>query len=139
MSGDGDSDPQMLKLGGYIRLQRQMADLSLRRLADMTQVSNAYLSQIERGLHQPSIRVLRSIADALNLSADTLLNQAGMMDGATSRAAGKDQGRDQAGARNPDGPPDTEAAIRADPALSAAEQDALIQVYRSFIRGHSTD
>lgn len=135
MSGDGDSDPQMLQLGGYIRLQRQMADLSLRRLADMTQVSNAYLSQIERGLHQPSIRVLRSIADALNLSADTLLNQAGMMDSAT----GKDRSGDAAGRRTPDGPPDTEAAIRADPALSATEQDALIQVYRSFVRGHATD
>jgi transcriptional regulator with XRE-family HTH domain len=123
MSGD-DSDPQMLQLGGYIRLQRQMADLSLRRLADMTKVSNAYLSQIERGLHQPSIRVLRSIAEALNLSADTLLSQAGMMD-ATVRDP------------EPEGSPlNTEAAIRADPALSASEQEALIQVYRSFIRGH---
>jgi len=127
MSGDGDSDPQMLQLGGYIRLQRQMADLSLRRLADMTQVSNAYLSQIERGLHQPSIRVLRSIAEALNLSADTLLTQAGMMDGTPGRPAAEN------------GKPDTEAAIRADPILTTAEQDALIQVYRSFIRGHGTD
>jgi transcriptional regulator with XRE-family HTH domain len=124
MSEDGDSDPQMLQLGGYIRLQRQMADLSLRRLADMTQVSNAYLSQIERGLHQPSIRVLRSIAQALNLSADTLLNQAGM-DGST--------------VSSPTPATDTEAAIRADPALSVAEQDALIQVYRSFVRDRSAD
>jgi transcriptional regulator with XRE-family HTH domain len=124
MSEDGDSDPQMLQLGGYIRLQRQMADLSLRRLADMTQVSNAYLSQIERGLHQPSIRVLRSIAQALNLSADTLLNQAGM-DGST--------------VSSPAPATDTEAAIRADPALSVAEQDALIQVYRSFVRDRSAD
>ncbi len=133
MSGDEDSDPQMLQLGGYIRLQRQMADLSLRRLADMTKVSNAYLSQIERGLHQPSIRVLRSIAEALNLSADTLLSQAGMMDPAAARDP----------AQNGPGPagsvPDTEAAIRADPALSVAEQDALIQVYRSFIRDRSAD
>jgi len=128
MSEDDDSDPQMLTLGGYIRVQRQMADLSLRRLADMTQVSNAYLSQIERGLHQPSIRVLRSIAEALNLSADTLLNQAGMMDGAPVRSPAKEEP-----------PPDTETAIRADPALSAAEQDALIQVYRSFVRGRSSD
>ena len=128
MSEDDDSDPQMLTLGGYIRVQRQMADLSLRRLADMTQVSNAYLSQIERGLHQPSIRVLRSIAEALNLSADTLLNQAGMMDGETVRSPAKEGS-----------PPDTEAAIRADPALSAAEQDALIQVYRSFVRGRASD
>jgi transcriptional regulator with XRE-family HTH domain len=127
MPGDGDSDPQMLQLGGYIRLQRQMADLSLRRLADMTQVSNAYLSQIERGLHQPSIRVLRSIAEALNLSADTLLSQAGMTDGAPVRD------------RTQEGRTDTEAAIRADPALSPAEQEALIQVYRSFVRDRSSD
>ena len=128
MPEDGDSDPELLTLGGYIRVQRQMADLSLRRLADMTQVSNAYLSQIERGLHQPSIRVLRSIAEALNLSADTLLSQAGMTDGAPAREPAQN-GR----------PPDTEAAIRADPALSSAEQDALIQVYRSFIRARSAD
>ncbi|HST81555.1 MAG TPA: helix-turn-helix transcriptional regulator [Kineosporiaceae bacterium] len=132
MSGDGDSDPQMLQLGGYIRLQRQMADLSLRRLADMTKVSNAYLSQIERGLHQPSIRVLRSIAEALNLSADTLLSQAGM-EGATPRDPAQPRSASEAPL------PTTEAAIRADPALSAAEQEALIQVYRSFIRGHSPD
>jgi transcriptional regulator with XRE-family HTH domain len=119
---DEDSDPQMLQLGGYIRLQRQMADLSLRRLADMTQVSNAYLSQIERGLHQPSIRVLRAIAQALNLSADTLLNQAGM-DGSAMPA--------------PAATTDTEAAIRADPLLTSTEQEALIQVYRSFVRARS--
>lgn len=46
--------------------------------APLTDVSNAYLSQLERGLHQPSIRVVRSIADASNISAETLLEQAGM-------------------------------------------------------------
>ena len=131
MSGDDDSDPQMLQLGGYIRLQRQMADLSLRRLADMTKVSNAYLSQIERGLHQPSIRVLRSIAEALNVSADTLLSQAGMMNAATAADSAPREPAPEAP------PPTTEAAIRADPALSATEQEALIQVYRSFVRGHT--
>ena len=49
-----DDDPRVRQLGQYIRLQRQMADLSLRGMADLTKVSNAYLSQIERGLHQPS-------------------------------------------------------------------------------------
>jgi transcriptional regulator with XRE-family HTH domain len=98
----------------------------------MTKVSNAYLSQIERGLHQPSIRVLRSIAEALNLSADTLLSQAGM-DGATPRDPAQPPSASEAPL------PTTEAAIRADPALSAAEQEALIQVYRSFVRGHSPD
>ena len=107
------------QLGEYIRAQRQLADLSLRRLADMTEVSNAYLSQIERGMHQPSIRVLRSIAVALNVSADTLLAQAGLLDttadpSQTSPAT------------------DTETAIRNDPTLTPDDRDALIRVYRSL-------
>jgi transcriptional regulator with XRE-family HTH domain len=99
-------------------MQRQMADLSLRRLADMTQVSNAYLSQIERGLHQPSLRVLRAIADALDVSADTLLAQAGLLD--------------PPGTGSPSS--DTETAIRADPLLSPEDREALIRVYRSLRR-----
>ena len=122
MAGNGENDPQWLQLGQFIRVQRQMADLSLRRMAEMTQVSNAYLSQIERGLHQPSLRVLRAISDALHVSADTLLAQAGLLDPAVT----------------PDGREprtDTEAAIRSDPLLTAEEQDALIRIYRSFT-GH---
>ena len=30
----------------------------------MTSLSNPYLSQVERGLHQPSVRVLKLISDA---------------------------------------------------------------------------
>ena len=53
--------------------------MSLRDLADLTNVSNPYLSQIERGLHEPSVRVLKAIADALNVSIDTLLIRAGLV------------------------------------------------------------
>ena len=106
------------QLGEYIRAQRQLADLSLRRLADLTEVSNAYLSQIERGMHQPSIRVLRSIAAALNVSADTLLTQAGLLDPAADPPEAA--------------PTDTEAAIRNDPALTPDDRDTLIRVYRSL-------
>src|ERR1700754_1759681 len=81
MVDEAGQDDKLGGLGSYIRMQRQLADLSLRQLADLTKVSNAYLSQVERGLHQPSLRVLRSIADALNLSADTLLVKAGMPTG----------------------------------------------------------
>jgi transcriptional regulator with XRE-family HTH domain len=119
MTADEEWDPRLQQLGEYIRVQRQLADLSLRRLADMTHVSNAYLSQIERGLHQPSLRVIRSIADALNVSADALLAQAGMVDGPTTTPAA-------------DGFPDTEAAIRSDPDLTDDEREALIAVYRSY-------
>ena len=52
---------QVLALGEVIRTQRQLAKLSLRDLAALTDVSNAYLSQVERGMHEPSVRVLREI------------------------------------------------------------------------------
>ena len=66
-------------LGAFIRTQRKMANLSLRQLAELTSLSNPYLSQIERGLHQPSVRVLKAISEALNVSAETLLTQAGLI------------------------------------------------------------
>src|SRR5205814_8873791 len=92
---------QLSALGELIRSQRRLANLSLRELAERTNVSNPYLSQIERGMHEPSVRVLRSIARALNLSAETLLAQAGLLEGATAPTDGAEPA------------PDTEAAIRA--------------------------
>ncbi len=71
----------MNALGEFIRAQRQLANLSLREMASMTSVSNAYLSQVERGLHQPSLKVLHSIAAALQLSTEQLLAQAGWASG----------------------------------------------------------
>jgi len=103
-------------LGTYIRAQRQLADLSLRQLAAMTNVSNAYLSQIERGLHQPSVKVLRSIASALNLSGETLLAQAGLISAEPQAAKVAD----------------TEAAIVADPELTEQEKQILVGLYRQF-------
>ena len=71
---------QLGPLGAFIRAQRQLADLSLREMAAMTRISNAYLSQVERGLHQPSLTVLRAIADALGLTTEQLLAKAGFKD-----------------------------------------------------------
>ena len=119
MAEDEGWDARQRALGEYIRVQRQLADLSLRQLAQLTQVSNAYLSQIERGLHQPSLRVLRSIADALDLSADTLLTQAGL------RSAAAHDGE-------PAERTDTEAAILSDPYLTAEERETLVRVYRGL-------
>ena len=116
-------DPRVRQLGEYIRLQRQMADLSLRGMADLTKVSNAYLSQIERGLHQPSLRVLQAIAEALNIPADTLLAEAGVMSGSADQAPGTRSG--------------TEAAIRSDPDLTPEEREALLRIYRSFVEGRA--
>jgi transcriptional regulator with XRE-family HTH domain len=121
-SGD-DVDPRVRQLGQYIRLQRQMADLSLRGMADLTKVSNAYLSQIERGLHQPSLRVLQAIAEALNIPPDTLLAEAGVMSGAGDHSTESQTG--------------TEAAIRSDPHLLPEEREALLRIYRSFVEGRS--
>lgn len=112
---DGRPDP----LGAFIRAQRQMANLSLRQLSALTDVSNPYLSQLERGLHQPSMRVLRSIAAALNISAETLLEQAGLNQ---EPAVPNDQA--------------TEAALRSDPRLTESQKRALLTVYRSYIEAN---
>ena len=106
---------QVEALGQFIHAQRKLARLSLRELAARTEVSNAYLSQLERGLHAPSIRVLRSLADAFNLSAETMLEQAGLVD---------DDPDDDASS--------VEAAIKTDPKLDASQKEALLTVYRGF-------
>jgi len=114
-----DSNGQMKSLGNFIRIQRNLANMSLRQMADLAEISNPYLSQIERGVHEPSIHVLRSIAQALNLSAESLLAQAGLLD----------DDRDHS-------PADTEAAIRGDGRLSEAQRQALLAVYRSYVIGN---
>jgi len=130
MSTEGNSNgrwsAQVNALGGFIRAQRQLANLSLREMAAMTSVSNAYLSQVERGLHQPSLKVLRSIADALSLSTDQLLSQAGWARGTeTSEDAGAASSSTVT----------TEDAIRADPRLTPDQRTALLGVLRSFVEG----
>ena len=135
-AGRAGSDPwsaQMDALGGFIRAQRHLANLSLREMASLTSVSNAYLSQIERGLHQPSLKVLRSIADALNLSTEQMLAQTGWMRGGNGHRAEPEREP----APNRGGAPDTEDAIRRDPRLSPAQREALLGVYRSFVEGSS--
>jgi transcriptional regulator with XRE-family HTH domain len=116
---------QMEALGAFIRSQRKLANLSLRQLAEMTTLSNPYLSQIERGLHQPSVRVLKLLSGALNVSAETLLAQAGLLDQAAGEAAPAAD----------DAPPaSVEAAIIADGRLADEQKAALLAVYRSMLR-----
>jgi transcriptional regulator with XRE-family HTH domain len=102
-------------LGSFIRAQRKLANLSLRELAALTDLSNAYLSQIERGLHEPSVRVLRSVAQALGVSPATVLAQAGLLDEEPSDGSA------------------TEDAIRKDPLLTQSQKRALLGVYRSYV------
>jgi transcriptional regulator with XRE-family HTH domain len=115
--------------GSFLRAQRQLANLSLREMAARTKVSNAYLSQLERGLHAPSVRVLRSIARALDLSTEVMLAQAGLFepDPATENGATEN------GTDRPAEPLGTEAAIRDDPRLTEDQKGALLRVYRSFL------
>lgn len=110
-------------LGAFIRSQRKIAQLSLRQLAELTSLSHPYLSQIERGMHQPSVRVLKLISEALNMSAETLLAQAGLL----SQAAGDPAG----GAKAAEA---VAEAIRADQRLTEEQKAALIAVYDSMLR-----
>ena len=81
MTSDNGSRPHRLPdVGAYIREQRRNAQLSLRKLAESAGVSNPYLSQIERGLRQPSAKILKGIATALQVSAETIYAQAGILD-----------------------------------------------------------
>jgi transcriptional regulator with XRE-family HTH domain len=116
-SDDAGGRSQLERLGRLIREQRNLAEMSLRDLAARTNVSNPYLSQVERGLHEPSVRVLRSIAKALNMSAETLLVQAGLIDGG--------------GEGSP--PPTVTAAVQADDRLTDDQKAALLAVYRSYL------
>jgi transcriptional regulator with XRE-family HTH domain len=104
------------ELGDFIRLQRELAQLSLRQLGEMAQVSNAYLSQIERGLYRPSAQVLKSIADALHVSAEAMYARAGLLDEEGKRP-----------------PADVEEAIRLDERLTSEQKDTPIRVYRGFL------
>jgi transcriptional regulator with XRE-family HTH domain len=142
-------DTQMQALGAFIRDRRKSANLTLRQLAERTRLSNPYLSQIERGLHQPSVRVLRLLSDALNVSAETLLTQAGLLQAAAATVPGGQSGaagitESAPGAPNAAGPADlttvalgqpgsVESVIRADQRLTAQQQTALIAVYNSML------
>ena len=115
-------DGPQCDLGSFIRAQRQMDNLSLRQLSALAEVSNPYLSQLERGMHEPSLRVLKSIADALNLSAETLFEQAGLIKSV-------DRTDDAA----------TESAIQTDRRLTSAQRRALLTVYRSYVEANTEE
>jgi len=115
-------DGQMQALGAFIRSKRKLANMSLRQLAERTKLSNPYLSQIERGLHQPSVRVIRLISDALNVSTETLLAQAGLLHRDSHHRVEADPA-----------PPDIETAIRSERRLTDDQKSALIAVVRSML------
>ena len=111
-------------LGQFIREQRQLARLSLREMARLSSVSNAYLSQIERGLHEPSMRVLRALADALGVPLEELVRQGAPEAGPDSLEAADQRAGESA----------VERAIRAEPRLSVAQKQALLGVFNGFLQ-----
>lgn len=104
-------------LGGYLREQRQQAQLSVRQLADRSGISNPYLSQIERGLKKPSAEILQALAKGLRISAEQLYVHAGILDEA----------------REAEALIDTRMAIMSDPLLSTKQRKVLLDLYASFV------
>jgi transcriptional regulator with XRE-family HTH domain len=104
-------------VGEFIKAQRELANLSLRQLAEMASISNPYLGQIERGIYKPSADVLKNIATALRISAESMYAQAGLLDEGPA----------------PEGTASVEGAIKADGALSTDQKETLIRIYRGFV------
>jgi transcriptional regulator with XRE-family HTH domain len=104
---------RMRDLGDFIRDQRRMARLSLRKLSELAGISNPYLSQIERGLRKPSAEILQAIARALRISAETLYVRAGILE-----------------AR--EGEHDLVAEILRNPTITERQKQVLIEIFRSF-------
>ena len=107
-------------LGEFIRDQRRVGHLSLRKLSEMAGISNPYLSQIERGLRKPSAEILQQIARALEISAETLYVRAGILE-------------DRAGTA------DLVGEILRDPFLSEDQKKTIVRIYASFRRENGND
>ncbi len=105
---------RLAALGALLREERRAAGLSQRELAERAKVSNAYLSQVERGLYRPSAQVLKSIADALQVSVESMYARAGLLDDDSTPE------------------PDVEQAISLDDSLTAEQKEALIRLYRTM-------
>ena len=101
-------------IGDYIRRQRQLANISLRKVAQQSGISSAVLKEIEGGLRNPSRTIIQSIAGALRLSAETLYLQAGVLDPQDTEEMG------------------TVQEIRRDPSLTQRQREALIEIYEAF-------
>jgi transcriptional regulator with XRE-family HTH domain len=108
-------EERLAELGEFIRAQRELAQMSVRRLADLAGVSNPYLSQIERGLRRPSAEILQQLAKALKISVETLYVRAGFLS-------------DDEAER-----PNVREAIGRDPLLTAEQKQALLNVYDSYL------
>ena len=114
-------EERLVELGDFIRSQREVARISVRRLAELADVSNPYLSQIERGLRKPSADILQQIAKALQISAEQLYIRAGLLS-VEDETAGS-----------------VELAVLTDGRLSEEQKSVLLDLYASFIAGGDTE
>ena len=114
-------DRRLADVGEFIKSQREVARMSVRHLADLAGVSNPYLSQIERGLRNPSAEILQQIARALQISAETLYERAGLLPA---------DGAPRGGVRD---------AIAGDADLTAEQRQALLNVYESFVGSNRSE
>ena len=105
-------------LGDYIKEQRGFAQYTLRQLAEVTGISNPYLSQIERGLRKPSAEVLQQIAKALRISAEALYVRAGILEARESDRS--------------DGDRSVAEALLSDSSITERQKRALLDIYESF-------
>ncbi len=120
-NNDRRRSSQRQGLGEFIKSQRRLEQMSIRELAKRTEISNPYLSQIERGLHEPSVRILNAISKALNVSLSSLLSHLEPFEenGGTSHA---DVNQSQ-----------VELAIYSDPILSEHHKEVLVVSYKNFV------
>ncbi len=118
-------------VGAFIREQRRLVKLSQRQLAKSTGLSDTYLSQLERGMHEPSLRALRAIAKGLNVSADQLIS----LTGAIEHELDEDEATDEGEAPLE---PRTEVAIRQDGRLSEEQKAALLAVLASYLQANES-
>ena len=114
------NESKHLDLGEFIRTQRERANLSLRRLAEKAGISNPYLSQIERGIRNPSAEILKSLSRALEISANSLYSKAGLIDDEPP-------------------PPTVFEAVGADPLLSGEQKRVLLDMYRALVRSNGSE
>ena len=111
MSEDAQGFPE--SLGEIVRRQRELSELSMRQFAAMAGISNPYLSQIERGLREPSEHVAEAIAKALRTSVDALYKEAGI-----------DEERPESAVAD---------AIAGDPDLTPRQRQSLLTSYEAFL------
>jgi transcriptional regulator with XRE-family HTH domain len=107
-----------LSLADYLRRQRSLADISLRKIIERSGIPGVVLKELEGGLQNPSQTLLQSLAGALRLSAETLYLQAGVLDPREVEES------------------DAVRELRRDPHLTERQRETVVEVYKAFRRAN---